>query len=80
MDYGAGGTGFIVQAHSRQQIDQIFDLPNTSYIKVWEGSIEDNPLYQFHMNRSGRMLTYDVDKPEGTLEHYMVKNKVILPR
>ena len=79
VDYGSGGTAFIVQAHSREQIDTIFGLPAVTYIEVLEDDFERSPLYRFHMDRSGEMLTYDVDAPEGTLLHYMEKNRVPIP-
>lgn len=80
-DYGMGGTGFIVMAYSREQIDRIFDLPRCSGdYEVWEeGSFEESPLYRRHKEQGYPFVTYDVDYPTGGLKATMIRNKVILP-
>lgn len=81
VDYGTGGTGYIVMAYSREQIDRIFDLPRCSgTYKVWdEGSFEESPLYRYDKEQGYPFVTYDVDYPTGALKATMIRNKVILP-
>ena len=81
VDYGMGGTGYIVMAYSRKQIDRIFDLPRCSgNYEVWEeGSFEESSLYRRHKEQGYPFVTYDVDYPTGGLKATMIRNKVILP-
>ena len=67
----------LVRAYSREQINQIFDLPRSKWITVMESGFEDHPLYELQMKHSGAVLTFDVDNPTGPLEFYMQRNKVI---
>lgn len=79
VDCDTSGVGFIVMAYSREQVDRIFGLPQLSgMFEVFE-DFDEHPLYRFDMDLKGRVTTYDVDNPKGTLLHYMVKNKVIVP-
>ena len=77
VDDGSSQNGILVRAYSREQINQIFDLPRSKWITVMESGFEDHPLYELQMKHSGAVLTFDVDNPTGPLEYYMQKNKVM---
>ena len=80
VDYGTGGTCFMVYAYSRQQIDRIFDQPKSKWIGVYEeGEFEQAPLYRFHNEHGLPFPHYDVDKPTEALKDYMIRNKVEIP-
>jgi hypothetical protein len=77
VDYGAGGTGYVVRAYSRKQIDEIFDLPKSKWIQVLEEGFENHPIYKAQAGNSGAPLTYDVDSPAGPLKTYMESNGIL---
>ncbi len=77
VDDGQSQNGFMVSAYSREQINQIFDLPQSKWITVIESGFEDHQIYELQMKHSGAVVTFDVDNPTGPLEFYMQRNKVI---
>lgn len=80
VDYGSGGTGYVVRAYSRQQIDEIFNLPKSNWIQVLEEGFEDHPIYKAQISNSGSPLSYDVDSPTGPLKVYMESSGILTPQ
>ena len=79
VDCDTSGVGFIVMAYSREQVDRIFNLPRLSGMYEVFEDFDEHPLYRFSMDLNGRVTTYDVDNPTGSLLHSMIENKIVLP-
>ena len=72
-----GGCGFMLWAYSREQVDQIFDLPRLNRVnKVIDNFEEDDYVQQ--CKARGAIVEYDVDNPPPHIEEKIIANQVFV--
>lgn len=62
-DYGSAGGGWLIYAHSREEVDAAYGLPNASY-EICHEDIENHPYVRYCISNGETILSYDVENPK----------------